>query len=224
MGIELKIAGLIYVVRHGEVEGNVKGVYLGGEALTEPLDKDGREQAEWLRSYFAGVRFDTVLSSPAKRCVQTISPTAEDHGLDIEINRLLLEKGMGSLDRRQFGGSKTEVRTALYLGKGLVHGADGKPELIDYEGEKIDKVYQRALMFRRLVCGNYSDNVVVSSTHGFFASVLGNAFANPVFEEGFKLKYDPTYNLKNGCGLVFEINGDNLSLVDRVDNERAMLI
>lgn len=61
---------MIYVVRHGETEGNVERV-LRGQAFDDKLTKVGIEQAKDVAKQLAGVKFDACYCSPMSRTRQT---------------------------------------------------------------------------------------------------------------------------------------------------------
>lgn len=52
----------LYLVRHGETDGNVKRWYQGATDI--PLNARGREQAEALGRYFQDFPFQAIYSSP----------------------------------------------------------------------------------------------------------------------------------------------------------------
>ena len=60
---------LVYFIRHGESETNVKKLY-GGQ-FDAPLTENGIAQAEKLREKLAGIKFDRVYSSDLSRAVTT---------------------------------------------------------------------------------------------------------------------------------------------------------
>jgi 8-oxo-dGTP diphosphatase len=56
-----------------------------------PLSDKGKEQAEYLVELLAERPVGRILSSPARRCMQTVEPLAAARGLEIEESRPLLE-------------------------------------------------------------------------------------------------------------------------------------
>jgi broad specificity phosphatase PhoE len=63
--------------------------------LDRPLDDAGVRQAEALADEFAAVPIHRILTSPARRCRQTIEPLAERLDLPIEALPELLPNGAG---------------------------------------------------------------------------------------------------------------------------------
>lgn len=62
-----------------------------GDDLARPLSATGRRQSEELAEMLAGRDLTRILSSPAKRCVDTVAPLAAALGLDIEEDVALTE-------------------------------------------------------------------------------------------------------------------------------------
>jgi 8-oxo-(d)GTP phosphatase len=56
-----------------------------GDDLARPLDDRGARQAEALVPLLAGYRIERILSSPARRCVETVEPLARSRGLQVEM-------------------------------------------------------------------------------------------------------------------------------------------
>src|SRR5215216_2795331 len=62
-----------------------------GDDLERPLTAKGREQAKGIAKALEGIAIGRVLSSPYTRCVQTVSPLADNHGREIELTDALAE-------------------------------------------------------------------------------------------------------------------------------------
>lgn len=73
-----------------------------GEDRLRPLDPRGRRQADALDGVLRGVAVARVLSSPARRCVQTVEPLAARRGLGVQEAWELMEgcgaEAVGLLD------------------------------------------------------------------------------------------------------------------------------
>ena len=59
----------IYIVRHGETNGNLQGVLQGW--TDEPLNEKGRELAIITARALSDIKFDVVISSPLSRAYET---------------------------------------------------------------------------------------------------------------------------------------------------------
>jgi broad specificity phosphatase PhoE len=84
---------MILWVRHGQSTWNVLD-RLQGHELSPPLTELGREQAAQAADALAGRGVVRLLSSPATRAVETAEIIAAALGLEVEIEPLLLEKGL----------------------------------------------------------------------------------------------------------------------------------
>ncbi|MDF5754823.1 NUDIX hydrolase [Spongiactinospora sp. TRM90649] len=62
-----------------------------GDDDERPLDDDGVAQAAGLAEALTGFRPEVLISSPSRRCVQTLEPYAERHGLPIRQEPALAE-------------------------------------------------------------------------------------------------------------------------------------
>lgn len=80
------------MARHGETEWTLSRRHTGSTDI--PLTDRGREQARALSQSFDGIRFDLVLSSPARRAVET----AELAGLGPKIDERLREWDYGEYE------------------------------------------------------------------------------------------------------------------------------
>ncbi|MCW2831843.1 MAG: hypothetical protein JWP31_2535 [Aeromicrobium sp.] len=84
---------MILWVRHGQSTWNVMDRMQGHE-LSPPLTSLGREQATNAAKTLADAGVVRLLCSPATRAIETAEIIAERLGLEVEIEPLLLEKGV----------------------------------------------------------------------------------------------------------------------------------
>jgi len=83
------IARVVFLVRHAKA---VDRDDWSGDDLERPLTKSGRRQAESIAALLAREKsIDSIRSSPALRCVDTVAPLAERSGLGCAIDAGLLE-------------------------------------------------------------------------------------------------------------------------------------
>jgi 8-oxo-dGTP diphosphatase len=83
---------IVHLVRHARAGRRAEWV---GDDRLRPLDERGIRQAEALVAQLAGRGFERIVSSPYVRCVETVMPLAEAHGLTVEPDEALAE-GAGS--------------------------------------------------------------------------------------------------------------------------------
>lgn len=84
----------IFLVRHGESEGNLGGT-LQGCRLDTPLTRRGRRQAEALAVRLAEAEIDDVVASPMARARETAEICAAPHGLATRLDLELVEFDWG---------------------------------------------------------------------------------------------------------------------------------
>ena len=84
---------MILWVRHGQSTWNVLDRMQGAE-LSPPLTELGREQAAEAAEALTGLGALRLLSSPATRARETAEIIADRLGLTVEVEPLLLEKGL----------------------------------------------------------------------------------------------------------------------------------
>ncbi len=62
-----------------------------GDDTERPLSATGRDQAEALARLHRDIDLERLISSPARRCVDTLEPLAAVHGLTVETDDALAE-------------------------------------------------------------------------------------------------------------------------------------
>ena len=80
---------MIYFVRHGETDYNVKGIAQG--QLDIPLNEKGRADAEVLSDMLKDYKFDVIYSSPLSRAKETAEIINSKHKVDIIFDDRLKE-------------------------------------------------------------------------------------------------------------------------------------
>jgi broad specificity phosphatase PhoE len=125
-----------YIVRHGQSEGNAKGLFQG--RLDLPLEKAGREQARTAGAWLAAQGVRVVVSSPLARAAQTAGIVAEACGIE-----------------PSFDGLFREIDTGIFTGLGYKECRERYPDVFeDFEGrsweavpgaERAEALYGRAM-------------------------------------------------------------------------------
>ncbi|HEX3444258.1 MAG TPA: histidine phosphatase family protein [Chthoniobacterales bacterium] len=144
----------IYLIRHGETEWARDGRHTGRTDI--PLTETGRSQAEFLRPIFEEVEFESIISSPLRRSLET----ARLAGLKgrIEVNDELREWDYGDYE----GMTTEQIREKVADWTVWTHPCPN--------GEKIEQVAARAdrVLAR---CEQIKGNAALFS-HGHFLRVL----------------------------------------------------
>ena len=127
----------VFVLRHGQSEGNATGTFQG--KLDFPLDERGKEQAKAAGAWLAGQTIDAIAASPQKRAAETASIIASACGLkEIRFLDSLVEVDVGI-----FGGLTWETSKAEHPGvfeQFQYRSWDAVPE-----AETSQRLYQRAI-------------------------------------------------------------------------------
>ena len=79
----------LYLVRHAHA--GDRGAWAGHHDDGRPLTKKGRRQAGGIAELLAGAGIERILSSPARRCIETLEPLAERLGVPVEGDDRLAE-------------------------------------------------------------------------------------------------------------------------------------
>ena len=88
----------LYLIRHAQSIGNEKKLF--GGITDYELSELGLKQADSLAIKLQDYKIDGIYSSPLRRTIQTITPTAESKNLKINIEENLKELSCGSWENR----------------------------------------------------------------------------------------------------------------------------
>lgn len=108
--------GALCVLRHGDTDLNEAKIFTG--ALDIGINVRGRAQIEGLRGELENLNWTRVLSSPLRRCVESLSELLGNRVENVELRDELRERSMGEAE----GYSKTDYMESLpgYRGVDLV--------------------------------------------------------------------------------------------------------
>ncbi|MFI6926491.1 NUDIX domain-containing protein [Nonomuraea spiralis] len=104
----------LVLVRHGSA--GSRSAWKGDDAL-RPLDADGGSQAAALATALAAYRPEVLVSSPSRRCVQTLEP----YGTEIRTEALLSEEGQDPRKTPDLVGRLAVAAAVCSHGKVLPH-------------------------------------------------------------------------------------------------------
>ena len=148
----------LIIVRHGETEWNVKGVWQG--QLNSPLTERGEKQAEAVAVRLKDYPIAHIYSSDLGRCIQSASPTARILELELKTDIRLRERGFGVLE----GMSKEESQERY---PGVWSGLSRKD--IDFAPEGGESLRQKQVRFEEVyleIAERHVGETVVVFTHG----------------------------------------------------------
>lgn len=189
----------IYIVRHGETEGNVEGITQGH--TPGRLTEFGKQQAEAIakRLAFDGVK--NVVCSDLQRCVDTAAPFVCRNGISVEYEPLLRERSYGIFNGRP----REEFRA--WLEKQKMNQFSATPP----EGESIYDVYRRVKQVTGEWVHGFPDTVYF--THGGPGALM----VMDILNEGIN-SYDHR-QLSNGSITLFDFDmGPEPRLFNSVDH------
>ena len=89
---------MIFLIRHAHAE--VRAAWPGHDG-ERPLSARGHREADQIATLLAGRPITRILSSPRRRCVETVSPLAAARGLAVETD-VRLDEGAVPGDARAF--------------------------------------------------------------------------------------------------------------------------
>lgn len=84
---------MIYIIRHGETDGQISGK-LRGQVWDDELNEKGLAQAKELANQLSNVKFDACYCSPMKRAQQTCQVVYTDK---VKLDNRLLPRDYGTL-------------------------------------------------------------------------------------------------------------------------------
>ena len=151
----------IYLVRHGESEGNV-GRTVGGNP---PLTENGKLQATETAKKLKDIPFDAVFSSNLIRARQTAEIIAAEKELAIETRDIIKERDYGKLDGSNIEKLDEKIREAR---AGLEKLLDKtKLNAVYPEGmENNETMASRMITFLREIAAAYPGKTVLVVSHG----------------------------------------------------------
>ena len=153
----------VYLVRHGQSEGNIAA---GFQAPDSPLTEKGREQAALVAGRIANISFDAFIVSPLPRARETAEAIMKTTGKQPEYSELFVER----VKPMKIHGQPYENEDAEKLWQKWEQSLY-TPGLRAEDGENFDDLVARAdkaLDFLH----NRPEKTLVVVTHGFFLRTI----------------------------------------------------
>ncbi len=152
----------IYLVRHGQSEGNIGLIRQSPE---NPLTERGQRQAHRLSERLSCLEFDLLVSSPFTRAYQTAEIISNKTGKQIIENDLFIERKRPSEQINQPKDSEDNVQSEIEYNQAFKENKKYK------DGESFVEITQRARDALSFL-DEKTDISTVVVTHGIFLRVI----------------------------------------------------
>jgi broad specificity phosphatase PhoE len=178
----------IYLVRHGESEGNINfGKWLNEVQKTKlgsNLTVTGRRQALLLADKLKHIRFDAIFSSHLNRAKQTAEIIAKEYKKEVIVKETLEERRKGNLG----GKNEAELRKVLDIGsifnypEHLTADEIWKWKLFP-DMESAEEASRRFITTLKEIATMYRGKNVLITSHGFVMRAFLVPFGVGTFRE-----------------------------------------
>ena len=195
----------IYLIRHGQSEGNLYDLFLGHTDLD--LTELGKKQAERVTNYFKDIDIDAIFSSDLKRAYHTACPLAKMKGLSITKCEQMREIYAGEWEGQVF----SEIRKKYPMGDiWWEDTGNARPT----EGESVAELQIRILAEVSRLAKENEGKTICIFTHFTPIYALRTAWAGvPVSE----MKHMPKPSNASVTHVIYE-NGAFSELVEYANN------
>ncbi|MEV6637779.1 histidine phosphatase family protein [Actinoplanes sp. NPDC051470] len=144
----------------------------GPDELTRPLTPEGLRQADELVAVLAELGPTAAWSSPYRRAIQTIRPTARFLGLSVHTD--------GELREWDDGLAYTDDWEPHYA-ESWAHPSHARPE-----GESLEQLRTRAVGAVRMIVHRGRGRVVLVAGHGTFIAQALSGFGHPLDRDAWQ--------------------------------------
>ena len=153
----------IYLIRHGECEGNRENLFRGRADV--PLNETGRNQSEELGGFLKDIFFDAVYSSPRQRARQTASFLRSKTG------NIQIENGFDNIQLGEWEGKSRDEIKAAYPDLWKIWLTS--PETLSFPGfETFEQVAARSLAALKHILGKHSGQTIAVVSHSVVLRIL----------------------------------------------------
>ena len=187
----------IYLVRHGEVDWNVKGLVLGQKDF--PLNQKGRRQAKKLAKTIANTRLDAIFSSDLMRAKETAEVIAHSRNLTVKTSKALREQTFG-----RYEGWDKEKFINLFDKWNEMSDEERHKYTLSEDVESNENAVNRLINFIRRISNNFIGKTILIVTHGAIMRYL-------LIQLGYA-SYDYLSYFDNTGYIKLEIQGSRILL------------
>lgn len=158
---------IIYLVRHGQSEANVKDIIGSDTKLTQEGENQAREVAKQLKK----VHFDAIFSSDLLRAKRTAEIIALEHKLAVIAYKELRERSYGKYDGIAGKKYREELKQTLEKMQKMTYNEVKK--IRRYEGGETDEeVLTRFITFLRELAIAYKGKTILIASHATLMKTL----------------------------------------------------
>ena len=154
----------IWMIRHGQAEGNTKHI-LNGSGIDAPLTSKGKAQAKTMAKEWPW-KPDAIVTSPLTRAVATAYTLADRFGMKMEFAKLAQEQDYGDFTGKTLEELMADEKTASCFhvdpGSGQIY------TLRSPHGESWEDLKKRAEHFFKWADSKYAGRRIVVVSHSDF--------------------------------------------------------
>jgi broad specificity phosphatase PhoE len=192
------------LIRHGHTD--AVDAYIAGTAAGTPLSEFGRRQVNVLTERLRGVPLTAVLASPLTRTIETATPIARSHDLDLHVQPAFGEFEFGAWTGRRFRDDLDA--DPLWQRFNRVRSLTRPPQ-----GELMLDVQQRAITALQAAAATFPGGRVAVVSHGDVIRAALMYILGMPLDLVHRLEVSPAsvsiVTLDADGGVVRQVNGDN---------------
>jgi len=189
----------IYIVRHGESEGNVNGDIYGSDP---PLTQIGIDQAVALAEVLLSKPIDIIYSSNLKRAHHTAQKIADKKKLKVSKTNELRERFFGKLEGKKRSHAYEKYPEKYKEFPKLTPSEQLTWKIVD-DMETLEEVYKRTIIFLKKITKIHEGQSVLFVTHAHLMLSLLTYLGFATFDQ---LPYG---SIKNTGYIKIESNNNN---------------
>lgn len=189
----------LYLIRHAETTANAEGLFAG---ITDcDLSNHGFKQAEDLALKLKNININSIYSSPLKRAVQTITPTAKLINKNINLVDDLREINLGEWENKSVTeiSSKYPIESSYIFSTEHYIGIKGQEEMQDVANRMENAI-------REISINNLNNSVIIVSHYAAIKSFLCKINNIPFKDAKQKIEYIENASVRK---LVYDYETDS---------------
>lgn len=152
----------IYIVRHGESEGNIKKIL--GLTPEVRLTNKGILQVESVSNKLSTVQFDVIFSSDLIRAKQTAEILAKEKKITIIMNKMLRERTYGKLNGKTTQEMKEELKDIYDEYEKMSNKNKYYSKLVE-DMETVEEAILRFITTLRTITITYNEKTILVVSH-----------------------------------------------------------